>query len=42
MFFYVFLIGLLMAQYTITGFDASAHMSEETAQASRMAPPGAW
>src|SRR3954471_16476624 len=40
MFFYVFGIGLLMAQYTITGFDASAHMSEETAQASRMAAIG--
>src|SRR4029079_4894719 len=26
---YVMLIGLLNAQYTITGFDASAHMSEE-------------
>ncbi len=33
-FFYVFVTGLLMAQYTITGFDASAHMSEETRQAS--------
>jgi amino acid transporter len=33
-FFYVFLTGLLMAQYTITGYDASAHMSEETRQAS--------
>ena len=33
-FFYVFGIGLLMAQYTITGYDASAHMSEETRQAS--------
>jgi amino acid transporter len=32
-FFYVFLTGLLMAQYTITGFDASAHMSEETRKA---------
>ena len=27
---YVALIGLLNAQYTLTGFDASAHMSEET------------
>jgi amino acid transporter len=27
---YVFLIGLLLAQYTFTGYDASAHMSEET------------
>ena len=23
---YIFLIGLLMAQYTLTGYDASAHM----------------
>jgi amino acid transporter len=29
-----------MAQYTITGYDASAHMSEETQQASRMAAIG--
>jgi len=27
---YVVLIGLLNAQYTLTGYDASAHMSEET------------
>jgi amino acid transporter len=40
MFLYVFGIGLLMAQYTITGFDASAHMSEETSRASRMAAIG--
>jgi amino acid transporter len=40
MFLYVFGIGLLMAQYTITGFDASAHMSEETRQASRSAAIG--
>jgi amino acid transporter len=33
-FIYVFLTGLLMSQYTITGYDASAHMSEETRQAS--------
>src|SRR5436309_1616298 len=33
-FIFVFLTGLLMAQYTITGYDASAHMSEETRQAS--------
>ncbi|MDA8195153.1 MAG: amino acid permease [Thermaerobacter sp.] len=31
---YGFLIGLLLASYTITGFDASAHMSEETVGAS--------
>ena len=40
MFLYVFGIGLLMAQYTITGYDASAHMAEETNQASRMAAIG--
>lgn len=27
---YTFLIGMLIAQYTITGFDASAHLTEET------------
>jgi amino acid transporter len=40
MFLYVFAIGLTMAQYTITGFDASAHMAEETQQASRAAAIG--
>lgn len=30
---YVFFIGILIAQYTITGFDASAHMAEETKHA---------
>jgi amino acid transporter len=39
-FIYVFLTGLLMAQYTITGFDASAHLAEETRDASRMAAVG--
>src|SRR5919202_760317 len=33
-FWFVFGLGLLMAQYTITGYDASAHMSEETRRAS--------
>ena len=37
---YAFLIGLLMAQYTFTGYDASAHVSEETHDASRAAPRG--
>lgn len=37
---YVFLIGLLNAQYTFTGYDASAHVSEETVQARIMAPRG--
>jgi amino acid transporter len=34
-FWFVFGLGLLMAQYTITGYDASAHMSEETRKAPR-------
>jgi amino acid permease (GABA permease) len=38
--FYVMLIGLLNAQYTLTGYDASAHMSEETHDASTSAPRG--
>ncbi|OLT01059.1 hypothetical protein BJF90_33315 [Pseudonocardia sp. CNS-004] len=37
---FVFGLGLLMSQYTITGYDASAHMSEETRQASRTAALG--
>ena len=39
-FWFVFGIGLLMAQYTYTGYDASAHMSEETKKASRAAAIG--
>ena len=39
-FWFVFGIGLLMAQYTYTGYDASAHMSEETRKASRAAALG--
>jgi amino acid transporter len=35
---YVFMVGLLLAQYTITGFDASAHVSEETHDAATAAP----
>jgi amino acid transporter len=37
---YVALIGLLNAQYTLTGYDASAHMSEETHDPERSAPRG--
>jgi amino acid permease (GABA permease) len=37
---YVFLLGLLNAQYTLTGFDASAHMTEETHNAARSGPKG--
>jgi amino acid transporter len=41
-FWFVFGLGLLMAQYTMTGFDASAHTAEETNRASRMAATGMW
>jgi amino acid permease (GABA permease) len=37
---YVALIGLLLAQYTLTGYDASAHMTEETHDAARGGPRG--
>ena len=37
---YIFLIGLLNAQYTFTGYDASAHVSEETISARIAAPNG--
>jgi amino acid transporter len=37
---YIFLIGLLMAQYTLTGYDASAHMTEETTDAHVSGPKG--
>ncbi|MGZ4384447.1 MAG: amino acid permease [Gaiellaceae bacterium] len=37
---FVLLLGLLQAQYTFTGYDASAHMSEETQNASRAAARG--
>ena len=37
---FVFLLGLLNAQYTFTGYDASAHMTEETVNAARSGPRG--
>jgi amino acid permease (GABA permease) len=37
---YVVLIGLLLAQYTFTGYDASAHMTEETRSADVAGPRG--
>ncbi|HUL84212.1 MAG TPA: amino acid permease [Actinomycetota bacterium] len=39
---YIFLIGLLLAQYTLTGYDASAHMTEETHTADISGPNGIW
>jgi len=38
--FYIVLIGLLLAQYTFTGYDASAHMTEETRDAATAGPRG--
>lgn len=37
---YVAVTGVLLSQYTITGFDASAHLSEETHNAEWSAPIG--
>lgn len=39
---YVLPLGLLLTQYTITGFDASAHLSEETKGAHIAAAKGIW
>ena len=38
--FKVFLLGLLLPIYTITGYDASAHTSEETKRAAHSVPRG--
>lgn len=37
---YAGLLGLLLAQYTFTGYDASAHMTEETHDAAKAGPRG--
>ncbi|XP_061356531.1 amino-acid permease BAT1 homolog [Gastrolobium bilobum] len=37
---YIFILGLLMSQYTLTGYDASAHMTEETKDADKNGPKG--
>ncbi|HEX9038662.1 MAG TPA: amino acid permease [Ktedonobacterales bacterium] len=37
---YGLLLGLFLAQYTLTGYDASAHVAEETVGAARRAPWG--
>ena len=36
----IFMLGLLLPIYTLTGYDASAHTSEETIDASRSVPKG--
>jgi amino acid transporter len=40
--FYVLPLGFLLTMYTFTGYDASAHLSEETRDAERSAPRGLW
>ena len=40
--FVVLPIGALLTQYTITGYDASAHLSEETKSAANGAAKGMW
>jgi len=39
---YAFVVGLLLVTYTITGYDASAHTSEETHDAQINVPKGMW
>jgi len=40
--FYVLPLGFLLTMYTITGYDASAHVSEETHNSAEAAPKGVW
>ncbi len=40
--FYILPLGFLLTQYTITGYDASAHLSEETQGAADTAAKGIW
>ena len=40
--FYVLPLGFLLTMYTVTGYDASAHVSEETQGASEAAAKGVW
>jgi amino acid transporter len=40
--FYILPVGGLLTMYTITGYDASAHVSEETHNAAETAPKGVW
>ena len=40
--FYILPLGFLLTMYTITGYDASAHVSEETHGAAEPAPKGVW
>ena len=40
--YYTLPLGFLLTMYTITGYDASAHISEETHGAEDAAPKGVW
>ena len=40
--YFILPLGFLLTQYTITGFDASAHLSEETHEAHINAAKGIW
>ena len=40
--FYVLPLSAILTQYTITGYDASAHLSEETKSAANSAAKGIW
>jgi amino acid transporter len=40
--FFVLPLGFILTQYTITGYDASAHLSEETQGAANSAAQGIW
>ncbi len=40
--FYVLPMAAILTQYTITGYDASAHLSEETKSAANAAAKGIW
>jgi amino acid transporter len=39
---YVLPLGFLLTMYTITGYDASAHLSEETQGSEKSSPRGVW
>jgi amino acid transporter len=40
--YYILPTGLLLTMYTVTGYDASAHVAEETRDAERAAAQGIW
>ncbi len=40
--YYILPTGLLLTMYTVTGYDASAHVAEETRDAEESAAKGVW